>query len=371
VSDKEQQPESSASPEMSHLREVITLLKQQVDSTKANEDQLLRTVKYTGETNSKIMEVMTSQNKHNKIKLVLFTLPVIFILISFGMKAYNESSKYDSDHGYVAQVKITGAIAAGSKTASADAVIPSLRAAFADENAKGILIRVSSPGGSPTQSHLIYDEIKRLQEVYPERDVALIGEDMLTSGAMWIASAVKNIAVMETTYVGSIGVIVSTFDFSKVAERFEINRLVITSGKSKSQLDQFLPPKEKDIAKIKGVANQIHEKFIEVVTESRGDRLNGDPDFLFSGDYWLGQKAVELGLVDQVTTTSRLLIEQFGTENVRDYSSRPGFLDGIKLGNLVSILLGELPLDAVNQSISTQYLTPPEAMVIEQNLVAQ
>lgn len=371
MTDKEQETHSSNSTETSHLREVITLLKQQVDSTKANEDQLLRTVKYTGETNSKIMEVMTSQNKHNKIKLVLFTLPVIFILISFGMKAYNESSKYDSAEGYVAQVKITGVIEPNSKTASADAVIPSLRAAFADENAKGVLIRVSSPGGSPTQSHLIYDEIKRLQEVYPERKVALIGEDSLTSGAYWIASSVANFSVMETTYVGSIGVIVSTFDFSKIAERLEINRLVITSGKSKSQLDSFLPPKEKDIAKIRGVANQIHKKFIEVVTESRGDRLNGDPDMLFSGDYWLGQKAVELGLVDEVTTTTRLLIEKFGTENVRDYSSRPGFLDGIKLGSLVSILMGELPLGSISEPLGTQSFSRPVPMVYENELVFQ
>jgi protease-4 len=151
MSDNEKPSQSPNSQELSQLKEVITLLKQQVDSTKANEDQLLRTVKYTGETNSKIMEVMTSQNKHNKIKLILFTLPVLFILISFGMKAYNESSKYDSDDGYVAQVKITGTIAVGSKTASAEAFIPSLRAVFADEKAKGILIRINSPGGSPTQ----------------------------------------------------------------------------------------------------------------------------------------------------------------------------------------------------------------------------
>ena len=226
-----------------------------------------------------------------------------------------------------------------SKTAGADYVIPALRRAFADPTSKGVVVRISSPGGSPTQSILIHDELVKLQADYPDKKLVMIGEEGLTSGAYWIANAAEEIHVLPATFTGSIGVIMASFDLSKVAERFEVKRRIITSGNNKSRLDMFVEPRPEDIEKLKSLANQIHAEFIELVTTSRGDRLKGDPDVIFSGDFWLGDRALELGLVDSVTTTSAVLLEEFGTDTVKDYSQQPGLFDGLKpsLGAATSI----------------------------------
>jgi protease-4 len=197
--------------------------------------------------------------------------------------------------------------------------------------AKGVLIKISSPGGSPAQAHLIYKEIKRLQALYPDKKMSLIGTDSLTSGAMWIAAASPKINVLESTYTGSIGVIVSQFNFGKAIKNYDVERLIITSGKNKSVLDPFAEPKEKSINKIATMASQIHQQFKDIMIESRGDRLKAEPDYLFSGEFWLGAEAVELGLADHVTTTTQLLLDDFGTVNIRDYSNKPGLLDKLSL----------------------------------------
>lgn len=328
-----------------NYEEILLNLKNAEESREAMQDQLLRTVKYTGETNHKIMEVMgtvmemvadqqklfKSQHKHNKMKLFMWALPVFFLLFFMAKEAYDEQAKYKSPTGYVAQVSITGTIAPGSPTASADAVIPALRLAFEDNMAKGVLIKISSPGGSPAQAHLIYKEIKRLQALYPDKKMSLIGTDSLTSGAMWIAAASPKINVLESTYTGSIGVIVSQFNFGKAIKNYDVERLIITSGKNKSVLDPFAEPKEKSINKIATMASQIHQQFKDIMIESRGDRLKAEPDYLFSGEFWLGAEAVELGLADHVTTTTQLLLDDFGTVNIRDYSNKPGLLDKLSL----------------------------------------
>ncbi|MBC6987780.1 S49 family peptidase [Alteromonas sp. BZK5] len=331
--------------EDNQIDEVLTKLEEAEETRGKMEDQLLKTIKYTGETNKKVMDVLgtlmtvvveqqklqKSQHKNNKMKLLIWAMPVFFMLFYMGKQAYDEQQKYKSPTGYVAQVSITGTIEPGSPTASADAVIPALRKAFEDKAAKGVLIKISSPGGSPAQAHLIYKEIKRLQSLYPDKKMALIGTDSLTSGAMWIAAAAPKINVLESTYTGSIGVIVSQFNFGKAIKNYDIERLIITSGTNKSVLDTFVPPKQKDIAKIEEMASQIHKQFKQIMVESRGDRLNANHELLFSGEFWLGKEAVELGLADKVTTTTELLLEEFETVDIRDYSSKPGLLDKISL----------------------------------------
>ena len=152
------------------FNEILTHLGHAEKSREQMNDTLLRTVKYTGETNKQLMDVLgtvmemvadqqklfRNQHKHNKMKLFMWALPVFFFLFFMAKEAWNEQAKYKSPTGYVAQVSITGTIAAGSPTASADAVIPALRKAFEDKMAKGVLIKISSPGGSPAQAHLIY-----------------------------------------------------------------------------------------------------------------------------------------------------------------------------------------------------------------------
>lgn len=345
------------------------------------EEQLTRTVKYTGESNKKIMEVLEQQaknaarsqdlqetfyknqqdniqkeRKYRRFKMFAMFSPLVLGLAFVIASSYLEYSEYDSPEGYVAQVTITGTIQQGSSTAGADSVINALRKAYADDKAKGVLISISSPGGSPTQSHMIYDELIRLQELHPDKKTKLISTEMVTSGAYWIAAAVDQIAVMETTYVGSVGVISTMFNFSELIDKIGVERLIITAGKSKSILDSFMPAKESDIQKMKDISNEIHKSFIAVMTKSRGDRLTAPPEELFTGDFWMGPEAVELGLVDEVTTPTRLMLREFGTVKFRDYSKRPSFVESMgiakfssimsKLDEVLTMVTSEVPVQA-------------------------
>lgn len=300
-------------------------------------ERLLRTVKYTGQTNVAIMHMANellklsrAQQKQGQMKMLFWFIPIVFMIGFYIKQHFDQQSFYDKDKGYVGQVLIKGAISMDSATASADTVIPALRAAFNDPKSKGVVLRISSPGGSPTQSILIHDELKKLQLEHPEKELVVIGEEGLTSGAYWIASAAPEIHALPATFTGSIGVIMTSFDLSKLAERLDVKRRIITAGDNKSRLDMFVEPRPEDIKKLKDLANQLHQQFISVVTESRGDRIDLSNKELFSGDFWLGEKALELGLIDSITSTSELLMKKFGTDTVRDYSAKPGFLDKLQ-----------------------------------------
>lgn len=160
---------------------------------------------------------------------------------------------------------------------------------------------------------------------------------MLTSGAYWIASAVPDIAVLDTTYVGSIGVITTMFNFSDLIEKLGIDRLVITSGESKSILDRFMPAQDKDIEKMRNISTSIHKTFIATMMKSRGERLNAPPEELFTGNFWMGAEAVELGLVDEVITPTRLMLREFGTVKYRDYSKRPSFIESMGIAQIAEL----------------------------------
>ena len=293
-------------------------------------DEVMRTARYTNQTNTQLIKLIDAQQRQGRIRIFFWMIPILFMIVFYAKQHFDQNNFYDKDKGYVAQVVLKGAISIDSPTASADTVIPALRAAFADNTAKGVVFRISSPGGSPTQSILIHDELKKLQRTYPEKELVVIGEEGLTSGAYWIASAAKEIHVLPATLTGSIGVVMAGFDLSKLVEKFDVKRRIITAGTNKSRLDMFVEPRPEDLEKLHSVANQLHSQFISLVEDSRGKRLKGDPDVLFSGDFWLGEKALELGLVDSVTSTSELLLSKFETDTVKDYSRKPGLFEQMK-----------------------------------------
>ena len=326
-------------------------------------EQLLRTIRYTGQTNDRVMETQSAvlsiaekivesnknQEKIAKMRFFLFAIPIAFMVIFYAKQWYDANNVNNFEGGYVAQVKITGPIREGSATSGADSVIPSLQNAFKDEKALGVLIRISTPGGSPGQSEAIRDEILRLQSVYPDKKVAVIGEEMMTSGGYWIASAAPEIYAMRTTYIGSIGVISASFNYADLVNALGVKRIVTTSGKSKSKLDPYKEINPKDLEKSRELMNGIHQDFITIVKESRGERLQGSDEILFNGDYWRGPEALDYGLVDGLTTVTRLLIDEFGTENVVDYSRKPGFFEKIVPNVTISFGEHQTPYQAIEQ----------------------
>jgi serine protease SohB len=199
----------------------------------------------------------------------------------------------------VAVIRLHGAIAPGARGPLNDAgMASSIEKAFRRGKPDAVALTVNSPGGSPVQSSLIGARIRRLAAEH-EVPVYAFVEDAAASGGYWIACAADEIYADTASIVGSIGVISATFGLHEFIERHGIERRVYTAGESKSQLDPFKPENPDDVARIKAIGAEVHDAFITHVRRARGDRLADDPH-LFTGEFWTGAKALELGLVDGI-----------------------------------------------------------------------
>ena len=189
-----------------------------------------------------------------------------------------------------------------------------IKKAFSIKKASAVAVTINSPGGSPVQSHLIYQFIRRLAKKNKKK-VIVFAEDVAASGGYLIACAGDEIYANSSSIVGSIGVIYSAFGFKELIKKIGVERRVHTAGKNKSTLDPFLDEKKEDIERLKVIQLDIHKDFIKVVEDSRGSKLNKNGVELFSGEFWSGSKAKELGLIDGVGNANEILREKFG-ENV-------------------------------------------------------
>ena len=191
----------------------------------------------------------------------------------------------------------------------------SLDRAFGMRRAQAVALLINSPGGSPVQSHAIYRRIRQLAE---EKGVPVIAfaEDVVASGGYMIACAADEIVCDPSSIVGSIGVVGGSFGFVHLMEKLGIERRLYTSGERKAMLDPFLPEKPDDVNRLKAVQRDIHEDFIALVKERRGARLVGPENDLFSGEFWTGRKAVELGIADSIGDLRSTLRQRFGDDVV-------------------------------------------------------
>ncbi|CEG08898.1 Putative signal peptide peptidase SppA [Afipia felis] len=190
-----------------------------------------------------------------------------------------------------------------------------LEKAFETKRAKAVALVINSPGGSPVQSHQIYARIRQLAEMKKIPVLAFV-EDVAASGGYMIACAGDEIFCDSSSILGSIGVIGGTFGFQDLIKRIGIERRIYTSGEHKSSLDPFLPESPDDVARLKAIQREIHDSFIELVKRSRGVRLQGEASYLFSGEYWAGERSVKLGLADGIGDLRSVLRARYG-ERVR------------------------------------------------------
>src|SRR5918999_5208068 len=185
--------------------------------------------------------------------------------------------------------------------------------AFSMRPARAVALVINSPGGSPVQSHLIFRRIRQLSEEGGLRVMAFV-EDVGASGGYMIACAADEIICDMSSMVGSIGVVGGTFGFDKLMEKVGVERRLYTSGERKAMLDPFLPEKPEDVKRLKQIQNEIHAAFIALVKDRRGPKLAGPEKTLFSGEYWTGSTAVELGIVDAIGDLRSFLRERYGEE---------------------------------------------------------
>ena len=261
---------------------------------------------------------------------------LITVLILFSPLVDMERSATSS--GYTALIDVRGVIA-DKEAASADNIVTSLQAAFADPKVKGVVLRINSPGGSPVQSGYVYDEIRRLRGLHPDIKVYAVISDLGASGAYYIASAADEIYADKASLVGSIGVTAAGFGFVGAMDKLGIQRRAYTSGEHKAFLDPFEPEKPDETKFWQGVLNVTHEQFIASVKQGRGDRLKDkDHPELFSGLVWTGQQALPLGLIEGLGNASSVARDVIGEKELVDFTVQESAFDRFskKLGASVA-----------------------------------
>lgn len=221
---------------------------------------------------------------------------------------------------HTALVDIVGVIDSKGD-ASADRVMASLQSAFRDKNTQGVVLRINSPGGSPVQAGIIYDEIIRLRRVYPNTPMYAVVEDICASGGYYVAAAADRIYVDKASIIGSIGVIMDGWGFTGAMDKLGVERRALVSGENKAFLDPFSPldPKQKEHAQ--SMLDQIHQQFIDVVKKGRGKRLKASAD-TFSGLLWTGAKSIELGLSDAFGSVDYVAREVIKAEDIVDFTQK-------------------------------------------------
>jgi protease-4 len=249
-----------------------------------------------------------------RLAWLLFFIVVVWL----GFSRATPTSAKSTPHTAVVEIK--GEIAYGAD-ASAEFVMAAMKAALEDDGSKALVLLINSPGGSPVQAGIIADEIKRLRAKYNKPIYAVV-EESCASAAYYIAAATDKIFVDKASLVGSIGVLMDGFGFTGIMEKAGVERRLLTAGENKGFLDPFSPMSDAQKAHAQQMLDQIHQQFIGVVKAGRGDRLKGQTPGLFSGLFWTGQQAVELGLADQLGSVDFVAREIVKAEELIDYTRR-------------------------------------------------
>lgn len=261
-----------------------------------------------------------------KLATLVYAVVVLFIVVDWG------GTEKLADGKHTALVNIRGQIEAAGES-SADKINGALQSAFADKGTAGVILRINSPGGSPVQSGIVYDEIKRLRAKYPEIPLFVVVEDLCASGGYYIASAADKIYVDKASVLGSIGVLMDGFGFTGVMDKVGVERRLLTAGDNKGFLDPFSPLNEKQKEHALSLLGEIHRQFIEVVRKGRGKRLKETPE-MFSGLMWTGSQSIQLGLADDYGTVDSVARDVIKADTILDYSVKENIAERVakKLG---------------------------------------
>lgn len=242
-----------------------------------------------------------------------------FLIVALGDWG-DTAEKLGDGKRHTALIQLNGVIKSTGE-ASAEKITEALQAAFKDSGTQGVVLRINSPGGSPVQSGIINDEIRRLRSKHPEIPLYAVVEDVCASGGYYVAAAADKIFVDKASIVGSIGVLMDGFGFTGTMDKLGVERRLLTAGENKGFLDPFSPQdaQHKEHAQI--LLDDIHKQFIDVVRKGRGKRLKESPE-LFTGLMWTGAKSIELGLADELGSIEYVAREVIKAEDIRDYTMR-------------------------------------------------
>lgn len=283
-----------------------------------------------------------SRNFWSTVKAGIWGIAILSVVMLYSMgfsQVYRMFNQGQPESDYTAFVNIEGTIASNT-SANANAIIVALRQAFKDKKAKGITIRINSPGGSPVQSAMVYDYIMRKKKDY-DRKVIVVAEDIVASGGYFIASAADEIYINKSTMAGSIGVKIESFGLNEVIDKLGIERRIFANNPAKVRGDMYTELSDEDKKRAQQVITQIHNHFIASVEAGRGDRLKGSKDVMYSGDAWTGEEALAMGLVDGFSDLQSVMEEQFGVEYIRDYTMK---------NDIITNLIGSMSASVFNNT---------------------
>jgi protease IV len=254
-------------------------------------------------------------------KLLLFIY--LFALLFVGMGWFGKRDISPGKH--TALVELNGVISADA-AASAEIVMAGLQDAFKDKRTQGVILRINSPGGSPVQAGHINDEMRRLRAKHPGIPLYAVVEDICASGGYYVAVAADKIYVDKASIIGSIGVLMDGFGYTGTMDKLGIERRLLAAGDNKGFLDPFSPVLESQKAHAEQMLSQIHQQFIGVVREGRGERLKEAPE-LYSGLLWVGEKSVELGLADALGNVEYVAREVIKAEDIVDFTPKENVVE--------------------------------------------
>ncbi len=271
---------------------------------------------------------LDEQKKTRRWGIFFKSLMFVYLAVVLGIGMYpslKSSISSEDEAGHTAVINISGVIAE-DKAANANAIVAALRAAIKDENTKGIILHVNSPGGSPVQSSYIFDEIRKIKSEHPNMPIYAVASDICASGCYFIASAADKIFVNPSSLIGSIGVIMDGFGFVDTMKMLGVERRLVTAGAHKALMDPFSPENADEKKYMQQVLAQVHQQFINAVKEGRGDRLADDDD-LFSGLVWTGEQGVKLGLADDFGNDDSVAHDIIGAKKRVDFTVQERLLD--------------------------------------------
>jgi protease IV len=282
---------------------------------------------------------LNEQKKQRRWKIVFKLLFLFYFVISTILFILIFADKLSVDVGeHVAIVELKGLIAE-EESASAKNIKAGLNDAFADDNTRAVILDINSPGGSPVQSSLIYQHIRRLKKQHPKIPIYAVASDVCASGSYYVASATDKIFANESSIIGSIGVRMDSFGAVEAIRKLGITRRLLTAGKNKATMDPFLPINPQKKQHIQNVLAQIHRQFIKDVKRGRGKRLKANGQ-TFTGLYWTGKTAKEQGLIDKIADKEYVLKNIIKVEKTKNFTPREDLIS--RIGERVEVTLKSL-----------------------------
>ncbi len=259
-----------------------------------------------------------------KVRIRLLWLVLLAVLLWMVYREMPDSASVSTPH--TALIEIRGEIAADTE-ASSQFLLGSLRSAFEDKGAKAVVLLINSPGGSPVQAGIINDEIHRLKKLHGKPVYAVV-EETCASAAYYIAAAADRIYVDKASIVGSIGVLMDGFGFVGTMDKLGVERRLLTAGTNKGFLDPFSPQSDTQKQFAQTMLNQIHQQFIDVVKQGRGDRLKATPE-TFSGLFWTGEQAIGMGLADGYGSLDSVARDVVKADKLVDYTNKENLAERV------------------------------------------